>query len=235
MSLNKDAVYAKIAGNLLKSNFYVIFPFSVKFKKFIAFTLAEVLITLLIIGIVASMVIPNLINDTNDAELKVAGKKVYSTLCDAARMVRTDRGGTIAPGFTSQDNFKNTFIPYLNIAKNCPDNQYLGNCWNSIGGYCGDYGGTCDSGIFQFAGWWAGNAALTLNNGSCIMFEWSSTWHNNCNGTDGAGVCGRIYVDVNCQKGPNTVNKDIFLFRLNQNGQIGPVYGSGNYFLDFLK
>jgi len=207
-----------------------------RIKNKLAFTLAEVLITLLIIGIVASIVIPNLINDTNDAELKVAGKKAYSILSDAARMVRTDRGGTIAPGFTSQEDFKNVFIPYLNVAKNCPYNQHLGNCWNSIGGYCGDYGGTCDSNdIFMSNGWWAGNTAIILNNGFCIMFDWDPTWHNNCNGTDGAGICGRLYVDVNCKKGPNTVNKDIFFFRLNQNGQIGPLWGSSGYFLDFLK
>jgi len=207
-----------------------------KIKNRLAFTLAEVLITLLIIGIVASMVIPNLINDSNNAELKVAGKKVYSTLCDAARMVRTDRGGTIAPGFTSSDDFKNTFIPYLNVAKSCPAGHYLGNCWNSIGGYCD--GWNCDSnGIFESLSWWSNNSvtAVILNNGSCIMFVWSSSYHNNCNGIDGPGICGRINVDINCKKGPNTVNKDIFFFRLNQNGQIGPLWGNSGYFLDFLK
>ncbi len=38
------------------------------------FTLAEVLITLLIIGILASLIIPAVINDTKEAELKVALK-----------------------------------------------------------------------------------------------------------------------------------------------------------------
>lgn len=41
-----------------------------------AFTLAEVLITLGIIGVVAAMTIPTLMNKTNDAELKSAYKKM---------------------------------------------------------------------------------------------------------------------------------------------------------------
>ncbi len=41
------------------------------------FTLAEVLITLLIIGVVSSLVIPALINDTKNAELIALGKNDF--------------------------------------------------------------------------------------------------------------------------------------------------------------
>ena len=47
-----------------------------KFSFSIAFTLAEVLITLGIIGIVASMTIPSLISKTQNAEL-VTGLNVF--------------------------------------------------------------------------------------------------------------------------------------------------------------
>lgn len=45
-----------------------------------AFTLAEVLITLGIIGVVAAMTLPTVINNTKNKELETAFKKTYSQL-----------------------------------------------------------------------------------------------------------------------------------------------------------
>ena len=50
------------------------------------FTLAEVLITLGIIGVVAAMTIPNLIANTNGAKFKSQFKKTLSTLNQAGLM-----------------------------------------------------------------------------------------------------------------------------------------------------
>ena len=54
-------------------------------KRF-GFTLAEVLITLGIIGVVAAMTIPTLISNTNVAQFKTAYKKALSTLNQAVLM-----------------------------------------------------------------------------------------------------------------------------------------------------
>ena len=54
-------------------------------KRF-SFTLAEVLITLGIIGVVAAMTIPTLISNTNGAQFKTAYKKALSTLNQAILM-----------------------------------------------------------------------------------------------------------------------------------------------------
>ena len=54
-------------------------------KRF-GFTLAEVLITLTIIGIVAAMTMPTLINNTNGAQFKTAYKKALSVLSQAVVM-----------------------------------------------------------------------------------------------------------------------------------------------------
>ncbi len=54
-------------------------------KRF-GFTLAEVLITLGIIGVVAAMTIPTLISNTNGAQFKTAYKKALSTLNQAILM-----------------------------------------------------------------------------------------------------------------------------------------------------
>ncbi|MDD3236469.1 MAG: type II secretion system protein [Candidatus Gastranaerophilales bacterium] len=47
------------------------------------FTLAEVLITLVIIGVIAALTIPALLNNTNNEEYRTAGKKAYATLNQA--------------------------------------------------------------------------------------------------------------------------------------------------------
>lgn len=56
------------------------------------FTLAEVLITLGIIGVVAAMTIPNLIANTRSAQYRSTFKKAVSTLSQAARMSQAQYG-----------------------------------------------------------------------------------------------------------------------------------------------
>ena len=57
-----------------------------------AFTLAEVLITLGIIGVVAAMTIPTLIANTNSAKYRSQFKKTISTLSQAARLNQANYG-----------------------------------------------------------------------------------------------------------------------------------------------
>ena len=53
-----------------------------------AYTLAEVLITLAVIGVVAAMTLPILINKINDYQFKVAYKKAYRDVNEAYRMMK---------------------------------------------------------------------------------------------------------------------------------------------------
>ena len=72
-----------------------------------AFTLAEVLITLTIIGVVAAMTMPTLINNTNGAQFKTAYKKALSVLNQAVVMnialVDYDFAGTSANADEDKD------------------------------------------------------------------------------------------------------------------------------------
>lgn len=63
-----------------------------------AFTLAEVLITLGIIGIVAAMTLPALIQKNNSIALETAFKKSYSNLYNAYMMVIAEE----VPGFCNK-------------------------------------------------------------------------------------------------------------------------------------
>ena len=60
--------------------------FETMMKRHAGFTLAEVLITLGIIGVVAAMTIPTLMSNTGKAEFKTAFKKVISTVNQAVTM-----------------------------------------------------------------------------------------------------------------------------------------------------
>ena len=55
-------------------------------KKHLGFTLAEVLITLGIIGVVAAMTIPTLMSNTGKSEFKTAYKKIISAVNQAVTM-----------------------------------------------------------------------------------------------------------------------------------------------------
>ncbi len=88
-SLCKTQV-AGAAATLPKRTYSPINLFTYSLKKRTAFTLAEVLITLGIIGIVAAMTMPSLINTTQKKELETAFKKQYSVLQQAILMIKTE-------------------------------------------------------------------------------------------------------------------------------------------------
>ena len=71
-----------------------------------AFTLAEVLITIGIIGIVAALTLPNLIEEHQKKETSVKLQKMYSTLNQVIQKYSADNETPI-------DNFKNNCVTYL--------------------------------------------------------------------------------------------------------------------------
>jgi prepilin-type N-terminal cleavage/methylation domain-containing protein len=78
------------------------------------FTLAEVLITLSIIGVVAALTIPSLISSTTSSQYQTAFKKSVSTLNQALTFVRAN-GGTLESGVTSSAVLTGILDDNLNI------------------------------------------------------------------------------------------------------------------------
>ena len=106
-------------------------------KRF-GFTLAEVLITLGIIGVVAAMTIPNLIANTNGAKFRSQFKKTISTLNQAGLMAQAqydfDYAGaveacTAASGGTEDPTQKLSFCSLLNGT--LTGQRYIGD-WSKI-------------------------------------------------------------------------------------------------------
>ncbi len=54
------------------------------------FTLAEVLVTLLVIGVIAALTIPQLINSTEDRQMKTAYKKAVSSIANATELMEAN-------------------------------------------------------------------------------------------------------------------------------------------------
>ena len=89
------------------------------------FTLAEVLITLVIVGVVAAFTIPTVINNTKKNELHSRFKKAVSMTSQAIQKMKVDNGDIIYD-YTqdSELDFRNKFIKYFSLT--CTEN-----CLNS--------------------------------------------------------------------------------------------------------
>ena len=68
---------------------------------FNGFTLAEVLITLGIIGIVAAMTIPLIINSSDKQRIVSQVKEAYSIASQATALIKNDCGGDVADCLTT--------------------------------------------------------------------------------------------------------------------------------------
>jgi type II secretory pathway pseudopilin PulG len=197
-------------------------------KKQIAFTLAEVLITLLIIGVVASLVIPALIQDSQNEELTVMFKKNYSAYSDAARRMMMDNGGNLAGLFANSFEMQNKFGEYINLTKKCAFNVdgcfYRGTTtWKNLYGDDGwiDHVSYTGSAVYC--------STAVMNNGSIIMFRFLQADCEFDQGNIGPTkyLCGWINIDVNGFKGPNVMGKDLFRIWVAKTG-IYPYGGFGD-------
>ncbi|OGI24872.1 MAG: hypothetical protein A2287_08480 [Candidatus Melainabacteria bacterium RIFOXYA12_FULL_32_12] len=160
------------------------------------FTLAEILVTLTIIGIIAALTIPSLIQNVQDEQYKAAWKKDFAVISQATMQILYNNGGTISNVFASYNNAKNEYKEYLNFITECNGGAVLGACWHpdtiTLKGLDGSDFGGIDS----------DSSGLILSNGSYCIF----TIRPACVG----GFCGSILVDVNGSKNPNLIGKDIF-------------------------
>jgi len=181
-----------------------------KLKK--AFTLAEVLITLLIIGFIASLTIPGIISNTNEAEYNAGIKKVYSDLSNALALIQANRNGRVAVGNGSYPPdtwkaFRNDFCNVMSCIKADTGPAVFG---NTVYKY---YKNTSGDKLYQATNI---DSSAILNNG--ILLYFSSL--DNCT-YFGVNACGSIDVDINGPKGPNMWGKDTYLFYVTHQSENG--------------
>ncbi|PWL80563.1 hypothetical protein DBY21_01440 [Candidatus Gastranaerophilales bacterium] len=185
-----------------------------------AFTLAEVLITLGIIGIVAAMTLPSLINNQRNKALQTALKKAYSRHSEALMLVKAEAGvdnlfkefvifDKNRGGYYRKNEFFNMYRSKLKIIGKCKYKRRIRNYSNTEDAYI-DIGGTA-------------TPMTLLSDGSCMDLV--------LNG----GNLG-ITFDINgADKGPNRLGHDVFTFHINKNGMWEPVKMSKLYTADELE
>ncbi|MDD3014424.1 MAG: prepilin-type N-terminal cleavage/methylation domain-containing protein [Candidatus Gastranaerophilales bacterium] len=178
-------------------------------SNFSGFTLAEVLLTLLIIGVISSIVIPSLIQDTQKAELRAMIKKEYGIAQSAYNLSASlDNGGGYGPyssGTTTSYTKFNAIKSKMNVIKSCDyGTGIFGNCWATGGvGKPDVYTTGCqqftNSGIYQGV-----NTSFVAGDGSFwALYSYSTT--------TGADIA---FVDVNGDKGPNEWGEDAIAFKM---------------------
>lgn len=181
-------------------------------KKYNGFTLAEVLITLGVIGVVAALTIPTLMSKISEQQNRTALKEFYSLLSNASANIRNDNNGTLVGLCSDNTCFKNLYKIYLSNTKECDQGDVTDKCWTSSWK-------TLDNN----PGWNLNNpgsgsaAGLVLNDGMYMTFEWApSNGGGACTLDDeGMGLATQCFVssvDVNGSNPPNQMGYDIFRF-----------------------
>lgn len=200
--------------------------FKNKFKDFcsFAFTLAEVIIVIGIIGVVAELTIPEVIGNFQKDQYIVSLKKFYTNFNQALSMMAMDAGctgnlkctGLFDSGSTDADLF-NALSPYFRVINDC-GNVSSNTCFPSPINQRYDGTGTSSPA-------WGGTSwyRFVTSDGMSYMIN------NLANGCAALATgtayltqnCAQVYVDINGFKSPNRSGKDIFLFYIS-NGR-GPL------------
>ena len=183
--------------------------------KINGFTLAEVLIALVVIGIVSAITIPSLINKTNNEEAVSKLKKTYSTLSQATNQIIAEEGTSKASVGGWADNSEHVYQLYksrLNNTKECGNTT---KCFDQIK----DVGYKRLDGKGFDTAWVEGSLTrrLILADGVQITFLHKS---DTCefDTYSRTNRCVEIGVDVNGAKKPNTWGRDAFRFAITDKG-----------------
>lgn len=176
------------------------------------FTLAEVLITLGVIGVVSAITMPSVINHYKEKQTVTQLKKTYSVLGQAFQNIIAEYGTPDNWDLEDANSFRDLFAKYLKYIKKCdsgesgcePEHIY----WLK-GLEIKDYNSYNTNPAFSH---------LILNDGTILNFylnpiSYDKTCSTTVNGIDNQCRL-TIHTDINNFKAPNTWGKDRFQFSL---------------------
>ena len=170
--------------------------------KIRAFTLAEVLITLGIIGVVAAMTIPNLITEHQKRTTVTKLQRAISVINQAYRLAYDDVGEASldeARAMGSEEYFNTYWAPYIKVLTYCSSYK--------VCGYDSNY-------PFKTTNGKSDSASLIHSCGTTFFTTDGFLYEvRRCYGTSNGGkiVSGIVLVDINGAAGPNRHGHDVFL------------------------
>ena len=199
-------------------------------KKF-AFTMAEVLITLGIIGIVAAMTLPALIGNYKKKVTVTRLQRTYTVLAQAFERSRADNGDPSEWGLGAYSNTEATVENLKEILESFSRVYmvpYLAKIQSNEFGSMQDIGYKkikCN-GTSCYEG--ANNRYLTakglilvLNDGTTLRVTMDTRNLGTSEDRDDRWMFITIFADINGLSGPNETGKDIFAFIVHPSGKLG--------------
>lgn len=183
-----------------------------------AFTLAEVLITLGIIGVVAALTLPSLVASNQRKELEIGLKKGSSSISQALELYFVENGERMLPSSVTRTNFKTVLMKYLNSVKDCK----LG--YNQANSCIPNYGTDNENNSINYKNY-NGKSTINLNNfddGQFILNDGMLVLLEKAN-----DAASRVFISVDVngyKKAPNKLGQDLFMFQLDRdNGKLLPM------------
>ena len=191
------------------------------------FTLAELLITILILGVVAVMAIPVFIQTQQDKEVVAKLNLAQSILSNATEMSELNNGKITdieLEKSTAKDIYNEYYKKTLKLNKFCSEDS-SGDCWTPTTDFSGKNPAT-DGNQFGIVG--------TVHTGFALQDGMNVTMTKVQNIDDKFGIETDdeysivFMVDVNGSKAPNAMGQDVFAFVLESNGRIVPAGEDNN-------
>jgi len=196
-------------------------------KKKAAFTLAEVLITLGIIGVVAAMTIPMLISKYQKRAIETTLKEDFSIFSQINKMmvandIAMDLGAADGSDEAIKSWFQTNMLPYMQVSSVCYGTS---GCWGKYQDTTtlnGDKYTDCSKGLGCGSNW----ISFVMNNGTMVALDIGNNDQlRTIFGVDSTSeTCLKMYVDVNGDKKPNRMGIDIFLMTITEDGFVPAGY-----------
>lgn len=220
------------------------------------FTLAEVLITLGVIGVIAALTLPGLITKYDEVVMVNKLKRTYSELANAIELEKNELGASdyttlFAPELSAAEQLDG-FVKYLNVVERCTaESKGCGGTY-----YIKPTKRTNDgNGNVQTKEMRVSSAERAILNDGTIVWIGKTNWTQNCEATfahydkdengnytnvvDGKPVpvyytstmCAEIFFDINGTKRKNQFGYDVFSFavkpqKISQHGNYGSFYNT---------
>lgn len=186
-----------------------------------AFTLAEVLITLVIVGIVAALTVPSLVAKYQEQQTISKLESAYSSLSQALRMAELHNGKIDTWDIGVKDTKEGSVKLYNYIA---PELQKIKDCGDQRGCFAESYGNLKGNSYSWQPDSYNKYVRGRLNNGvSFLLWSAGSGCNVNYSKTHSGSLtrtCGSFQVDINGDKKPNRAGYDFFAFAITKDGLI---------------